>query len=94
MDSGPPQTNQFYVLRGQSTEGPLAKEVLFPMRKDGLISDDTLICRVGDSQWTPMGVLFPSTKHAPRPRLLLRSRLHLWQQLRLLLPLETVLLRQ
>jgi hypothetical protein len=61
MDSDPPQTDQFYVLRSQSTEGPLAKDVLLSMRKDGLISDDTLICPVGDSQWTPMGVLFPST---------------------------------
>ena len=68
MDSDPPQTDQFYVLRSQSTEGPLAKDVLLSMRKDGLISDDTLICPVGDSQWTPMGVLFPSTKQpAPPP---------------------------
>ena len=67
MDSDP-KTEQFYVLRGQSTEGPLAKDVLLSMRKDGLISDDTLICPVGDSQWTPMGVLFPSTKQpAPPP---------------------------
>ena len=67
MDSDP-KTEQYYVLRGQSTEGPLAKDVLLSMRKDGLISDDTLICPVGDSQWTPMGVLFPSTKQpAPPP---------------------------
>lgn len=67
MDSDP-KAEKYYVLRGQSTEGPVAKEVLFAMRKDGLISDDTLICRVGDSQWTPMGVMFPSTKQpAPPP---------------------------
>lgn len=62
-----PKSDQYYVLRGQDTEGPLAKEALFSMRRDGLISDETLICRVDDSQWTPMGVLFPSTKQATPP---------------------------
>ena len=62
-----PKTEQFYVLRGQNTEGPLSKDALFSMRSEGLITDETLICRVGDTQWTAMGVLFPSTKQAAPP---------------------------
>lgn len=62
-----PKTVQYYVLRGQNTEGPLSKDALFSMRSEGLISDETLICRVGDTQWTATGVLFPSTKQAAPP---------------------------
>jgi|694.fasta_scaffold119087_4 hypothetical protein len=62
------KSNQYYVLRGQDTEGPLTEETLFSMRRDGVISDETLVCRVGDSQWTPNDVLFPSAKQAaPQP---------------------------
>ena len=62
-----PKNDHYYVLRDQDTEGPLAKEVLFSMRTDGAISGETLVCRVGDSQWTPLDVLFPSAKQTAPP---------------------------
>src|SRR5437870_1240157 len=64
-------SEQYYVLLGEEAVGPMSKEALFSMRSDGAVSEQTLVCKVGDSEWTPMGELFPSAKLAsiaPSPR--------------------------
>lgn len=60
-------SEQFYVLLGEETVGPISKEELFSMRSDRRMTDKTLICRVGDSEWRPMGELFPSTESVRPP---------------------------
>ena len=60
-------SDQYYVWLGEEAVGPLSKEVLFSMRKAGSLSDQSLICPVGDSEWKSMGEVFPSEPSAIPP---------------------------
>ena len=60
-------SDQYYVLLGEEAVGPLSKEQLFSMQSDRRVTEKTLICRVGDSEWKPMGEVFPSTEPVRPP---------------------------
>ena len=60
-------SDQYYVLLGEEAIGPLSKEQLFSMQSDRRVTEKTLICRVGDSEWKPMGEVFPSTEPVRPP---------------------------
>lgn len=47
--------------------GSLSKTALFSMRYAGAVTDETLICQVGGTEWQRMGDMFPSGKQAVPP---------------------------
>ena len=47
-----PQAEYYLSTDGQQ-QGPISAADLRIMRKDGLITDETFLCRDGDSEWKP-----------------------------------------
>jgi hypothetical protein len=61
-------SEEYYVWIREEAVGPLSKEELFSMRSYQSVSEQTLVCQAGDSEWKPMGEVFPSAKSfSPAP---------------------------
>ena len=49
--------DQLYVSRGYQTEGPFSQAQIETMIRSGVLSDDALLARTGDTEWRRIGDL-------------------------------------
>lgn len=88
-------SHQFYYDDGNEKHGPVSGEKLVELRAQGIISDETWVCRDGSDTWRPLGSvdLSEEEEEARNPSLLtlLRRSGLLWPALIFVLFLGAVI---